>query len=447
MGTKTTGTETSEYEVEVPFETEIQFDDTMEAGTQETVQEGKPGKDKVTTTKTIENSKVVDTKTETERVTEPVKKIIKVGTKGKPASTQIEWTEQTPFGVEVRINPELQPGETKVVQEGKPGEVKHSVGVEVDDKGNVTKGEPKSETVKEPVKQIIEVGPAKDHESTLIDKHTEKTPYDTIIEYDPSLEVGKVVEDQAGAFGEKEITKTWKLKNGKPVGDPETSEKVVKDPQPRKIRVGSKCNCDKPTEEPTQDPTEEPTEDPTEEPSQDPSEEPTQDPTEEPSQDPSEEPSQDPTEEPSQDPSEEPSQDPTEEPSQDPSEEPSQDPSEEPSKDPSDKPNEPGNDPGQPGKPGDDPSQPGKPGDDPSQPSKPGDKPNEPGKPGDKPSEGAQAPGTSGGDGNKPADSSGTGSSPLPRTGVSIAGTLAAAAVLIAGGVGLLAVRRRPSKR
>ncbi len=463
VGTKTTGTETSEYEVEVPFETEIQFDDTMEAGTQETVQEGKPGKDKVTTTKTIENSKVVDTKTETERVTEPVKKIIKVGTKGKPASTQIEWTEQTPFGVEVRINPELQPGETKVVQEGKPGEVKHSVGVEVDDKGNVTKGEPKSETVKEPVKQIIEVGPAKDHESTLTDKHTEKTPYDTIIEYDPSLEVGKVVEDQAGAFGEKEITKTWKLKNGKPVGDPETSEKVVKDPQPRKLRVGTKCNCETPTEEPSQDPSEEPsqdpseepTQDPTEEPSQDPSEEPTQDPTEEPSQDPSEEPTQDPTEEPSQDPSEEPSQDPSEEPSQDPSEEPSQDPSEEPSEDSSDEPTQdPSEEPSK--DPSDKPNEPGKPGDKPNEPGKPSDKPNEPGKPSDKPSEEAQVPGTSGGsdtggtsggDGNKPADSNGSGSSPLPRTGVSVAGTLAAAAVLIAGGVGLLAVRRRPSKR
>ncbi len=461
VGTKTTGTETSEYEVEVPFETELQFDDTMEAGTQETVQEGKPGKDKVTTTKTIENSKVVDTKTETERVTEPVKKIIKVGTKGKPASTQIEWTEQTPFGVEVRINPELQPGETKVVQEGKPGKVKHSVGVEVDDKGNVTKGEPKSETVKEPVKQIIEVGPAKDHESTLTDKHTEKTPYDTLIEYDPNLEVGKVVEDQAGAFGEKEITKTWKLKNGQPVGDPETSEKVVKDPQPRKLRVGTKCNCETPTEEPSQDPSDEPTQDPTEEPSQDPSDEPTQDPTEEPSQDPSDEPSQDPTEEPSQDPSEEPSKDPSEEPSQDPSEEPSKDPSEEPSQDPSEEPTqdpteEPSQDPSE--EPSQDPTEePSKdPSDKPNEPGKPGDKPNEPGKAGDKPSEEAQVPGTSGGsdtggtsggDGNKPADSSGTGSSPLPRTGVSVAGTLAAAAVLIAGGVGLLAVRRRPSKR
>ena len=377
VGTKTTGTETSEYEVEVPFETEIQFDDTMEAGTQETVQEGKLGKDKVTTTKTIENSKVVDTKTETEHVTEPVKKIIKVGTKAKPASTDIEWTEKTPFEVEVRVNPELQPGETKVVQEGKQGEVKHTVKVNAEN-GEISTDE-STEKISDPVKQIVEVGPAK-NQTELTDKHTEKTPYDTLIEYDPNLEVGKVVEDQAGAFGEKEITKTWKLENGKPVGDPETSEKVVKDPQPRKLRVGTKCNCETPTEEPTEDPTDDPTEEPTEDPSQDP----------------------------------------TEEPSQDPSEEPSEDPSDEPSKDPSAKPEEPG-----------------KPGDDPSQPSKPGDKP----------SEGAQAPGTSGGNGNKPADSSGTGSSPLPRTGVSVAATLAAAAVLIAGGVGLLAVRRRPSKR
>ncbi|MCU6387439.1 G5 domain-containing protein, partial [Enterobacter quasiroggenkampii] len=93
-------------------------------------------------------------------MTDPVKKIVKVGTKGKPASTTIEWTESTPFEVEVRVNPELKPGETKVVQEGKPGEVKHTVGVEVDDKGNVTKGEPTTSTVREPVKQIIEVGPA-----------------------------------------------------------------------------------------------------------------------------------------------------------------------------------------------------------------------------------------------------------------------------------------------
>lgn len=450
VGTKSEGTHTSEYVKDVPFETEVIFDENLEAGKQETVQEGKLGQDKVTTTLTIENSKVVDSKTETVRVTEPVKKIIKIGTKGKPASTEFEWTEKTPFETEIRVNPDLQPGETKVVQEGKQGEIKHTVKVNAEN-GEITT-EDTSEKISDPVKQIIEVGPAK-NQTELTDKHTEKTPYDTVIEYDPNLEVGKVVEDQAGAFGEKEITKTWKLENGKPVGDPETSEKVVKDPQPRKLRVGTKCNCETPTEEPTPEPTDEPTEEPTpeptDEPTPDPSEDPTPEPTDEPTEptptdEPSETPTEDPSDEPSDNPSEDPSGNPSEEPSQDPSDDPSQDPSEEPSKDPSDKPSQPGDDPSQPGKPGDDPRQPG---DKPSQPGKPGDKPNEPGKPGDKPSEGTHVPGTSGGDGSKPADSSGSGSSPLPRTGVSVAATLAAAAVLIAGGVGLLAVRRRPSKR
>ncbi|WP_236698691.1 G5 domain-containing protein [Trueperella bernardiae] len=376
VGTKTTteGTHTSEYTKDVPFETEVIFDDTMEAGKQETVQEGKLGKDKVTTTLTIENSKVVDSKTETERVTEPVKQIIKVGTKGKPASTEIEWTEKTPFDVEVRVNPDLQPGETKVVQEGKQGEVKHTVKVNAEN-GKIST-EDTSEKISDPVKHIVEVGPAK-NQTELTDKHTEKIPFDTVIEYDPNLEVGKIVEDQPGAFGEKEITKTWKLENGKPVGDPETTEKVVTEPQPRKLRVGAKCNCEEPTPDPSEDPSEEPTPDPTD----DPSDEPTQDPSE----------------------------------------------------DPGDKPSNP--------------TEPGTPGDEPSQPSTPGDEPSQPSTPGDKPSDGVQTPGTSGGHGSNPAGSSSAGSWSLPHTGASVAAALVAAAMLITGGVGLLAVRRRPSKR
>ena len=320
VGTKTEGTHTTSYEKDVPFETEIIFDENLEAGKQETVQEGKLGKDKVTTTQTIVNSEVTGTKTETERVTDPVKKIVKVGTKGKPASTKVEWTESTPFEVEVRVNPELQPGETKVVQEGKQGEVKHTVTVNAEN-GEISKDET-TEKVSDPVKQIIEVGPAKGHQTELTDKHTESTPFDTIIEYDPNLEVGKVVEDQAGSFGEKEITKTWKLEDGKPVGDPETSEKVVKDPQPRKIRVGSKCTCQTPAPTPTEEPTPGPTDEPgpTEEPTPGPTDGPT--PTEEPTPGPTEEPTPGPTEEPTPGPTEEPTPGPTEEPTPGPTDEP-----------------------------------------------------------------------------------------------------------------------------
>ena len=491
VGTKTEGTHTTSYEKDVPFETEIIFDENLEAGRQETVQEGKLGKDKVTTTQTIVNSKVTDTKTETERVMEPVKRIVKVGTKGKPASTTVEWTENTPFEVEVRVNPELKPGETKVVQEGKQGEVKHTVKVNAEN-GEISKDE-STEEISKPTKQIIEVGPATEHQTELTDKHTENTAYDTIIEYDPNLEVGKVVEDQAGVYGEKEITKTWKLKNGEPVGDPEVSEKVLKDPQPRKIRVGAKCNCDKPTEEPSPEPTQDPTDEPSEEPSETPSEEPTEEPTDEPSDKPSDEPSEQPSETPSEEPSPEPTQDPTDEPSEEPSETPSEEPTEEPTDEPSDKPSDepseqpsetPSEEPTQ--DPTDEPSEEpvpepteepsDKPSDEPSeepteQPSvkpseeptdEPSDEPSEqpseepsdePGKPGDSPSDEPNDPGKPGqpgddsddsgtpGDSSKPGDSGKTG--PLPRTGTEVALAVAMGLGMIGAGIALTVASRR----
>ncbi len=253
VGTKTEGKNTTESEVEVPFETELQFDDTLPAGTQETVQEGKPGKDKVTTTQTIENSKVVGTNTETERIEDPVKKIIKVGTKGKTTSKTIEWTENTPFEVEVRENPEIKAGETKIVQEGKPGEVKHTVTV-TSNNGKITTDD-STETVSKPTNQIIEVGTAPS-QTELSDKHTEQLPFETLIESDPNLEAGKIMEDQAGSFGEKEVTKVWKLKDGKVVGDPETTEDVTKEPTPRKLRVGTKVVTETQTETETEKVTE-----------------------------------------------------------------------------------------------------------------------------------------------------------------------------------------------
>ena len=253
VGTKTEGTNTTESEVEVPFETEIQFDDSLPAGTQETVQEGKPGKDKVTTTQTIENSKVTGTTTETERVEEPVKKIIKVGTKGDTTSKTVEWTESTPFEVEVRENPDLKAGETKLVREGKPGEVKHIVTV-TSDNGEISTKDA-TEEIRKPTKQIIEVGTAPS-QTELSDKHTEQLPFETLIESDPNLEAGKIVEDQAGSFGEKEVTKVWKLKDGKVVGDPETTEDVTKEPTPRKLRVGTKVVTETQTETETEKVTE-----------------------------------------------------------------------------------------------------------------------------------------------------------------------------------------------
>ena len=74
-GSKTDGK--VKVESDLPFEVEIIKDPEMEAGKTETVQEGKLGKKE--TTITVENSKEVSR--EEKVITEPVKKIVKVGTK------------------------------------------------------------------------------------------------------------------------------------------------------------------------------------------------------------------------------------------------------------------------------------------------------------------------------------------------------------------------------
>ncbi|SCX06350.1 G5 domain-containing protein [Corynebacterium jeikeium] len=241
----------TKLEKPVPFETKIVFDPTLKAGEQVVDQQGELGTELVTSTQKIVDGKPSGEPTvTTERTKEPVNAIIRVGTKPegtKPVSTDVEWIEKTPFETEIRVNPDLQPGETKVVQEGTLGEIKHTTKVTVNN-GEVSKEE-SSEEISKPSPRIIEVGPAKGVETELTDKHTEEIPYDTLIEYDPNLEAGKVIEDQAGKTGSKEITKTWKLVDGQPVGEPETSEEITQPKQDRKIRVGTKCDC-KPTEDP-----------------------------------------------------------------------------------------------------------------------------------------------------------------------------------------------------
>ncbi|MBE7364952.1 G5 domain-containing protein [Corynebacterium aurimucosum] len=235
----------------VPFETEIVFDPNLKAGEQVVDKQGELGTEVVTSTQKIVDGKPSGEPTvTTERTKEPTNAIIRVGTKTEAVTENVEWTEKTPYETEIRVNPDLEPGESKVVEEGTPGEIKHTVTVTVDS-GEVSKEE-SSEEISKPSPRIIEVGPA-ENQTELTDKHTEEIPYETIIEYDPTLEVGKVEEDQPGVNGEKEVSKTWKLVNGEPAGDPETTETVTKEKQDRKIRVGTKCNCDKPTDPDTPD--------------------------------------------------------------------------------------------------------------------------------------------------------------------------------------------------
>ena len=239
----------------VPFDTEIIFDPNLKVGDQVVDKQGKLGTEIVTSTQKIVDGKPSgDPVVTTERVKDPVNAVIRVGAKTEkidPISTDVNWVEMTPFETEIRMNSDLQPGETKVVQEGASGKIKHSIKVTVGNNGKVSKDK-SSEEISKPSPRIIEVGPSKKIETELTDKYTVETPYETLIEYDPNLEAGEVVEDQQGITGEKEITKTWTLVDGVAVDDPETSEKVIKDKQDRKIRVGTQCKCEITTEKPSE---------------------------------------------------------------------------------------------------------------------------------------------------------------------------------------------------
>ena len=106
------GTHKIEEKVEVPFETEIQFDDSLAPGETKEVQKGEAGEKKRDINLTIEDGKV--TKTEEGEFTEtkaPKKRIIKVGrnTEGK-----VEHKEELPFKYKVEEVDTLKKANTRL---------------------------------------------------------------------------------------------------------------------------------------------------------------------------------------------------------------------------------------------------------------------------------------------------------------------------------------------
>ena len=129
------GTVDETEEVEIPFKTKTQEDDTLKRGTEEVAQEGVDGKKQITKTyKTIRGEKTNEAPTVVEKVIqEPQDKIIKQGTKGleKPTlqwantekdvlkkSATASYTLNKPAGVEIKsIKLALKDKDGKVVKE------------------------------------------------------------------------------------------------------------------------------------------------------------------------------------------------------------------------------------------------------------------------------------------------------------------------------------------
>ena len=170
-------------------------------------------------------------------VEDAVQKII-VGTKDFTGKYEYEHTEKIPFEVEVRKDPTLKKGESKVLQKGEAGEKYYKYSQ------NIKNGKPDGErktveekTTKKAVKEIILVGTgAIEGETTKVVKR--KIPFETKIIYDENLETGKAVVENEGKPGEEEVTITTKSVDGKMTQTEDV--KTISKKEDRVVRIGIK---------------------------------------------------------------------------------------------------------------------------------------------------------------------------------------------------------------
>ena len=377
VGTKpaesTEGETTKTIEREIPYETRVIYDENLEVDSQVIESEGKPGKEEVTITQKVKDSKPVGDPTETTKtITEKEDRVVRVGV--KPVEKIVELGHDT----EYRHNPELEEGETRVVEEGSNGSVKYTTTFNKETgKFEVT------EERTEPTNKVVEYGSKTDGEFT----YESEQAYDIIIRENPDLEDGKTNVIQEGIVGKTETT--VKVENSKEV---DRTTKTITEKQDKIIEIGTKNVCEIPPVNP------DPGEDPGKPGDGDPKD--PENPDEEDPKDP-----ETPGEEDPKDP-----ETPGDEDPKDP-ETPGEEDPKEPETPGQDKPN----DPGKPGENPEEPETPGKPEDpkpgdkDPNEPGKPDKNPEEPGepkdpKPGNKDQKDSQKPNDK--DPTKPADKS-----------------------------------------
>lgn len=250
----TEGEVTKKVERDIPFDTKVIYDETLEAGSQVIEKEGKLGKEEVTITQKIKDSKPVGDPTETTKtLTEKEDRVVRVGI--KPVVKETELGHDTEF----RHNPDLKDGEQKVVEEGSKGYVKYTTTFNKD----TGKLEVTEERV-EPTNKVVEYGSKTDGEFTY---ESEKA-YDIIIRENPNLEAGKTNVLQEGIVGKTETT--VKIENSKEV---DRTTKTITEKQDKIIEIGTKNVCEIPPVKPGEDP-KDPDKDPGKEDPKDPDKDP-----------------------------------------------------------------------------------------------------------------------------------------------------------------------------
>ena len=230
VGSKSSGTHTIEEKVEVPFETIVEFDDSLKPGEQIVSQEGAPGEKTRTTTLTIKNGEVVNTEnSEFTETKAPTNKIIKVG---RNTEGEVVHVEKLPFKYIINEVDNLKKGEYEIVKPGKEGTKTTTWTI----KNSQIEGKPLEEII-EPEDAIIHVGKGVNNGTHEIEEKVE-IPFETIVEFDDSLEPGEQVVEVEGSLGEKVRTTTLTIEDGK-VTDTQVGVFVqTKDPVNRVVKVG-----------------------------------------------------------------------------------------------------------------------------------------------------------------------------------------------------------------
>ena len=232
IGRKSTEGETTKtIEREIPYETKVIYDENLEAGSQVIEKEGKPGKEEVTITQKVKDSKPVGDPTETTKtITEKEDRIVRVGV--KPIVKETELGHDT----EYRHNPDLKEGETNVIEEGSNGSVKYTT-IFNKETGKLEVKEERTE----PKNKIVEYGSKTDGEFTFESEQA----YDIIIRENPDIEAGETKVIQEGIIGKTETT--VKIENSKEVS---RDTKTITEKQDKIIEIGTKCKCEIPPVDP-----------------------------------------------------------------------------------------------------------------------------------------------------------------------------------------------------
>ncbi len=231
------GTKPASTKVEIPFDTEYEVDNNLEAGETELINDGEKGEVTITTTRNEDGTITVN-----KNVTKEAKnKKIKIGTK---TQGEIVDTDKIPFKYKVEFDPDFYknyPDATenyKIVTPGKEGENTKTWTIVNSEKV----GDPKIE-ITDPVDAIIKVG-QKDYSGTVTNIVTKEIPYTVKVVENPELEAGKSNVKQKGVAGSKTFEYSGEifngaLKEGSSITEKELTDKYVA-PQEEIIEIGTK---------------------------------------------------------------------------------------------------------------------------------------------------------------------------------------------------------------